>query len=171
MRGIRSSSGRSLRPAVASTPWRRPPARIGTASEPVDAERAHPVGIAGRDVRGGGLAHRGGRANGADQPVAQPGVASIGEGTPRLDQLAVRTGGRCRLEALLDVVHREDEGRAAEHRCRTDGDRLERRRPLERGAEVAAEPAEQLALPRLLALALLLDELLPGASRSPPRGR
>ncbi len=86
-------------------------------------------------------------------------MASIGERAPRLDQLAVGTGGRRRLEALLDVVDREDEGRAAEHRCRTDGDRLERRRPLERGAEVAAEPAEQLALPRLLALALLLDEL------------
>ena len=127
--------------------------------EPVHAQRAHPVGIAGLDLGGGGLAGRGRRADGADQPVAQPRVTSIGERTPRLDQLAVGTGGRCGREAVLDVVHREDEGRAAEHRGGPDRDRLERGLPLERGAEVAAEPAEQLALARLLALALLLDEL------------
>ena len=61
--------------------------------EPIDAQRAHPVRIAGLDLGGGGLRVAAVAADAADQPIAEPQVTALGKRAPRVDQLPVRAGG------------------------------------------------------------------------------
>ena len=127
MRRIRSSSGRSARPAVASTPCSRPPARIGTASEPVEAERAHPVGIAGLRSRRR-VAWRVAAVAPRLRSAPRPAAGGVHRANARHASTSSPSGPAAAAGARqpLGVVDREDQRRAAEHRRGPVGDRLER---------------------------------------------